>query len=56
MHLLSRDHVDTDELLNDIVNFERLDISRTQGRLGPPGYREIPGGLPALPYWDFSLA
>ncbi|XP_025405786.1 uncharacterized protein LOC112680027 [Sipha flava] len=29
MHLLSRDHVDTDELLNDIVNFERLDTSRT---------------------------
>lgn len=29
MHLLSRDHVDTDELLNDIVNFERLVTSRT---------------------------
>lgn len=29
VHLLSRDHVDTDEILNDIVNFERLDISRT---------------------------
>lgn len=28
MHLLSRDHVDTDKLLNDIVNFERLDTSR----------------------------
>lgn len=29
MHLLSRDHVDTDELLNDIINFKRLDTSRT---------------------------
>jgi len=29
MHLLSRDHFDTDESLNDIVNFERLDTSRT---------------------------
>lgn len=29
MHLLGRDHVDADELLNDIVNFERLDTSRT---------------------------
>lgn len=29
MHLLNRDHVDTDKLLNDIVNFERLDPSHT---------------------------
>lgn len=29
VHLLSRDHADADELLNDVVNFERLDASRT---------------------------
>jgi len=29
VHLLSRNHADVDELLNDVVNFERLDASRT---------------------------
>lgn len=28
MHLLSRNHTDSDELLNDILSFERLDASR----------------------------
>jgi hypothetical protein len=28
MHLLSRNHADADELLNDVVSFERLDASR----------------------------
>ena len=29
VHLLSRDHADVDELLNDVVSFKRLDESRT---------------------------
>lgn len=29
VHLLSRDHIDIDSLMNDIVNFERLDIARS---------------------------
>lgn len=29
MHLLGRNHMDADALLNDIINFERLDAART---------------------------
>jgi len=45
VHLLSRDHADVDELLNDVVSFERLDASRTlriRQLMSTPKEQQIP--------------